>query len=401
MENAEVSNNKVVQNGWKVAFVIVMLATLANQFASNGWTPLQPAIMDMLDMSYAQLGFFTGITGIMGVVAGIPVGIISKKYGTKFGATMGLTCVAVGLCILGFCSNFTTAVAGRMVWMFGFQTLKIVLPAAILILAPKKISALVMSFNFVVINFATFIGSPFSAAIEGRFGWNIAFYAFAAVIVLVGIMFILTFREPDKTDEVHEEGEELVSINPYKSGLAWIMAILVAICAGGVLTPLYYYSAAVLGDQFGFSSMQIAQVNMVYSVLAIVFLLINGWMSSKIGRTRLIAIIEMGVCVVAAVCMTFNSSMAFLIGMVVIMSVGVCASALVHTLPGQLFPKKELTKVFGMIQLIAAGFGGYVLPQIMGALMDATGGTDICWWLVAAMGCITIVIMAFLPKQVK
>ena len=161
-------------------------------------------------MSYSQLGFFTGITGIMGVVAGIPVGIISKKYGTKFGATMGLTCVAVGLCILGFCSNFTTAVAGRMVWMFGFQTLKIVLPAAILILAPKRISSFVMSFNFVVINLATFPWFSFAAAIEGAFSWHVAFYAFAAVIVLMGIMFVITFREPDKTDEPQESGEELL-----------------------------------------------------------------------------------------------------------------------------------------------------------------------------------------------
>ena len=401
MENADISNSKVAQNGWKVAFVIVMLTTLANQFASNGWTPLQPAIMEILDMSYSQLGFFTGITGIMGVVAGIPVGIISKKYGTKFGATMGLTCVAVGLCILGFCSNFTTAVAGRMVWMFGFQTLKIVLPAAILILAPKRISSFVMSFNFVVINLATFLGSPFAAAIEGAFSWHVAFYAFAAVIVLMGIMFVITFREPDKTDEPQESGKELCTINPYRSGLAWAVAILVAICAGGVLTPLYYYSAAVLGDQFGFSSMQIAQVNMVYSVGAIVLLLINGWLSTKLGKTKMLAVIEMLICAVAAVMMTMDNSMAFLVGMVAIMSVGVCASALVHTLPGQIFPKNELTKVFGMVQLIAAGFGGYVLPQIMGVLMDVTGGTNICWWLVAAMCVITIIIMALLPKNVK
>lgn len=395
-------STRTEMKAWKFAFAIVMLATLANQFASNGWTPLQPAIRDMLDMSFGQLGFFTGITGIMGVIAGIPVGLFAKRFGTKVAALMGLSCVAVGLTILGFCDSFVTACSGRMIWMFGFQTLKIVLPAAILILAPRKVSSFVMSFNFVIISLATFIGSPFAAGIEQSMGWQAGFFGFAIVIVVVGLFFLFTYKEPDKTDEVVEVKEEEVStINPYKSPLAWGVAIMIALVAGGLLTPLYYYSAVMLSEAFGYDSMQIAHVNMIYSVLTVVVLLVSGWISTKLQRKKIIILIELAICLVAVFFLLTGTENGFVIGMVMLMGIGTAASALLHAVPGDLFSKKELPKVFGMIQLIAAGFGGYVLPQIMGFLIDATGGFTICWYLVAAFAVISGVLLAVLGKKIR
>ena len=134
------------------------------------------------------------------------------------------------------------------------------------------------------------------------------------------------------------------TINPYRSGLAWAVAILVAICAGGVLTPLYYYSAAVLGRPIWifFHADCPSQYGLFRGSHRVAF---NQWLVvHKTWKTKMLAVIEMLICAVAAVMMTMDNSMAFLVGMVAIMSVGVCASALVHTLPGQIFPKTNLQK---------------------------------------------------------
>ena len=89
---------------WVVSVAAVILAMMAIQMSSLGFSPLLPAIRKELAASYSQMGLFTGMYGLIAIFISLPAGILAARFGEKRMLLTGLAVTALGLAGLGLYS---------------------------------------------------------------------------------------------------------------------------------------------------------------------------------------------------------------------------------------------------------------------------------------------------------
>ena len=68
---------------WIISVAAVILAMMAIQMSSLGFSPLLPAIRKELAASYSQMGLFTGMYGLIAIFISLPAGILAARFGEK------------------------------------------------------------------------------------------------------------------------------------------------------------------------------------------------------------------------------------------------------------------------------------------------------------------------------
>jgi predicted MFS family arabinose efflux permease len=63
---------------------------LALQMSNLGFSPLLPAIRGAFHMSFAQMGLFAGMYGLLSVLWSVPAGLLAKRFGEKVVLAAGL-----------------------------------------------------------------------------------------------------------------------------------------------------------------------------------------------------------------------------------------------------------------------------------------------------------------------
>ncbi len=68
---------------WAISVAAVILAMMAIQMSSLGFSPLLPAIRREFSASYSQMGLFTGMYGLIAIFISLPAGILAARFGEK------------------------------------------------------------------------------------------------------------------------------------------------------------------------------------------------------------------------------------------------------------------------------------------------------------------------------
>ena len=66
---------------WVLPFAATLIAMFTLQLSNLGFSPLLPSIQQEFGMSYTQLGFFTGLYGLLAMLLSVPAGISAKRFG--------------------------------------------------------------------------------------------------------------------------------------------------------------------------------------------------------------------------------------------------------------------------------------------------------------------------------
>jgi predicted MFS family arabinose efflux permease len=104
---------------WLAPYVATLFAMIALQMSNLGFSPLLPAIRGAFHMSFAQMGLFAGMYGLLSVVWSVPAGLLAKRFGEKVILASGLGTVAIGLAALSLAPGFVTAFGARALWLTG------------------------------------------------------------------------------------------------------------------------------------------------------------------------------------------------------------------------------------------------------------------------------------------
>src|SRR5579862_9148472 len=106
---------------WVISIAAVILAMMAIQMSSLGFSPLLPAIRKDLAASYSQMGLFAGLYGLIAILISLPAGILAARFGEKRMLLSGLAVTAVGLVCLGLSHSYSVALTSRAVWLVGYR----------------------------------------------------------------------------------------------------------------------------------------------------------------------------------------------------------------------------------------------------------------------------------------
>lgn len=176
------------------------------------------------------MGTIWGMDPLAGVVVGLVSGLLIDRFGIKW--TLASTCVLAG--ITGAARGLSTGFSSMMATMFMFGLLVAMMPTLI----PKVTAVWFRGKNLALANgvlsmgmtSGSMIGTMFSATVLSPLlgGWTNVLILYGVPPVLLGILWWLTGKEPDKLDPKADKISEV----PFKEAMQHVMSLKGIWCIG-------------------------------------------------------------------------------------------------------------------------------------------------------------------------
>ena len=222
---------------WVISVTAVILAMMAIQMSSLGFSPLLPAIRKELAASYSQMGLFTGMYGLIAIFISLPAGILAARFGEKRMLLSGLAVTALGLVSLGLAHSYGVALASRALWLVGYRFAFICVFTAMAVGTPEKYRSRTMGVLGALAALASVIGAPFGTRLAEWVGWRGGIFGFAVIALVGGALFAALYRPPTAgaTSVTASHGHALTarSVAALRNPVMWGLIFLGLINMGG------------------------------------------------------------------------------------------------------------------------------------------------------------------------
>lgn len=379
-------------NKWVYPFGAALFAMLCLQMSNLGFSPLLPEIKKEFNLSGSQIGFFIGIYGVFAILLSLPAGLAIKRFGEKTMLIIGTVGVIVGLQLLAQSENYTTALVGRSIWISGYRFAFICILTAIALTAPASLKGRSMGLVGAVSSLASVIGSPLAGYLAKSFGWRMGFmgYIITDILGLLVVIFLYKRHSHGEVGEMHSLGEKSEGTvpNAFKMPMVWAMAFLVGMVGMAALTVTHYAPLAAK-DKFDMDTVGTGWIISTGYLAAIFVNLLVGFLMDKYNKLSIMSGI---VCIlIPAVFMLSTDNMTvFRVSAIITLAVGFSATNQIYGIAGELLKGKEMGNVMGVMSLVS-GIFGFLAPQALGFIRDATHSFNAGWYLI--VGTMTIALL--------
>ncbi len=380
--------------GWIPSFAATIIAMMAIQMSSLGFSPLLPAIQKDFGLSYSQIGLFTGLYGLVAIAVSVPAGILAKRVGEKLTLSAGLLGVALGLLLLSQASSYRGALGARVVWLIGYRVAFVCVMTSIALVAPTAFRSTAMGILGAMASLASVIGAPFGTIIAEPYGWRGGIVGFAVMALLGAAVFWFVYKGVAGSGEgaVHAHGPSMPTRSAFRTPVVWSMVLLGLINMGGFSATFFVPSA--VRSTFHLDALQSAYLISASYVVAIFANLLFGYLCDRFDRWNMMIVLA-AVLIPACFAMMIPNLTAFRVATALVISLGLCATNQIFALAGDVVGRSELGPVMGVVGL-GGGVFGYVGPQVLGVLRDRTGGFTAGWYFVAAGVIVSLIEIVFL-----
>ncbi len=382
---------------WVPAFAATIIAMMAIQMSSLGFSPLLPAIQKEFGLSYSQIGLFTGLYGLVAIAVSVPAGILAKRVGEKLALSLGLLGVALGLLLLSQASSYRGALGARVVWLLGYRVAFVCVMTSIALVAPAAFRSTAMGILGAMASLASVIGAPFGTIIAEPYGWRGGIIGFAVMAIVGAAVFWFGYQpRAGKRDEASfgAHAPSAPSRSAFRTPVVWSMVLLGLINMGGFSATFFVPSA--VRSTFHLGALQSAYLISISYVVAIFANLLFGYLCDTFDRWNMMILLAV-VLIPACFAMMMPNLLAFRIATALVISLGLCATNQIFALAGDVVGRSELGPVMGVVGL-GGGVFGYVGPQVLGLLRDRTGGFTAGWYFVAAGVIVSLIEIVFLRR---
>lgn len=237
-----------VQSSYK--WWILVIATVTGTFVSAIPFSCMPVlfkeISDDLGLSVVQIGSIWGLSSLAGIFVSIIAGVLSDKFGTKLILTV--FCILVGItgALRGLSGNFF--ILALTVFLNGIARLviPITVSKAIGIWFRGRNLGLAMGIGAMGMGLGLMLGPMLSATVVSPAlgGWRNVMYLYGAVSALVGILWAIFGREPDRSDLL-TSGSTAVPLRQALSRLVrlkaiWFISLTMLFRVGGLMGTTGY-----------------------------------------------------------------------------------------------------------------------------------------------------------------
>jgi len=381
---------------WAVAFVATLLAMLCLQASNLGFSPLLPAIQGEFKLSFAEVGLFAGMYGLISVFVSIPAGLIIKRFGEKSILAGGLLVVALGLTLLSRAPSFSAAFFGRAVWLTGYRFAFICVMTAIALTCPAPIRGRCMGILGAMSALASVLGAPFGSAIGRDFGWRNGILAFAGIAIVGAIVFTLLYRAQPNDSRGSSRSGTGPSGGAFRSPLVWQVAVLSGLSGVTSLTTNFFLPSAARGV-FGVTAVSAAYMISTGFLAAIFVNLLFGFLMDRFNKWKVMGSLAI-LLIAGSLLMTSREIMLFRIGSTVVLALGHAAIQQSYSIASEVLHGRETGNVMGIVSGVA-GVVNYLTPQALGILRDRTGGFDAGWYSLAGISALTLILVLSLWRR--
>ena len=386
---------------WLLPFAVTLVAMFSLQLSNLGFSPLLPSIQADVGMSFTQLGFFTGIYGLLALLLSVPAGLTAKRFGEKRVLAAGLVGVAIGSVLLARAWSFESAVAFRGLTIFGYRFAFVSVLIAVALTAPPALRGRTMGVLGATSAMASVVGAPLGGALVGELGWRTAILGYASMALFGALVFWLFYRvtaQPDApaavTSPVHRE----YSRSAFRSPLVWLLALIVGLGGFGQFTVTNFVPS-VADSVYGLNAAAAGVIISTGYLAAIVLNLIIGMLADRFDKLVVLGGI-VSILAIASASLAVENELVFRIATAVVIGVGFSAANQLYGLAGSLMPRGETGNAMGIVSL-GAGLFGYFGPQMVGILRDTTGSFAAGFYMVAVCDLMTLGLIVLLYRLTR
>ncbi len=385
---------------WIVPFLATLFGMLTLQMSNLGFSPLLPEIQKEFSMSHTQIGFFTGMYGLLALVLSVPAGLMANRYGEKRVLVLALFLVGIGLFMLGRASGFYSAFACRALWIGAYRFAFVCVLTAIALTAPPSLKGSSMGFLGSVSSLATVIGAPFGSKIGEHFGWRMGMTAYAGAAILGSLAIWAFYRQqlgargqvqPHQVSSSRDGGR-----SAFRLPVVWALTVLVGMVGMASYSVTFFVPSAAT-TIFKMDAMGASLVISTGYIGAIFLNLLSGYLMDHYNKWIVLSSL-VALLIPASLAMTSGSELVFRIATAVVLAGGFAATNQVYGLAGSVLKGREIGNVMGVLSL-GAGICGYVGPQMLGLLRDRTKGFSAGWYMMAGIALLILVELLLLKRH--
>jgi NNP family nitrate/nitrite transporter-like MFS transporter len=340
--------------------------------------PLGPFIGESLKLSATQKGFLTAVPLLGGSFFRVILGWMTERIGGRRTGLIGLAVTLVPLLVAWqFANAFGHFLAlGILLGVAGASF------AAALPIAsgwyPPEYQGIAMGIAGAG-NSGTLLATLFAPRLAQAFGWRNVFGMAMIPIALVWVLFFLMARDAPGGRTVRHWREYAVLLK--EADCSWFCFIY-SLTFGGFV-GLASYLSIFFHDQYGISKVQAGDLTTIVVLFGSFLRPVGGYLADRLGGYRMLLFLLTGICVCLAGVATLPSMTIALVLLVLAMGMLGMGNGSVF----QLVPQRFSGRVGIMTGIVGAagGFGGFLLPSLLGTIKDRTGSFGLGFALFAGM----------------
>jgi predicted MFS family arabinose efflux permease len=382
--------------GWVRSYVVTVIAMMAIQASSLGFSPLIPYMKDAWHMSYTQMGTFTGLYGLVALLMSVPAGLLAKRFGEKPVLIAGLLLASVGLGVVALANSFLQGVAARTVWLIGYRLAFICVVTAVSLTVPSRWRGKSMGLLGALTALATVLGSGFSNSMQGLLGWRLSMMGFGVMTLIGATVMALGYRGAEAAAP-RAARPRRNPFSAFKVPIVWVIPLLGLANAPG-FAATFFVPAVVRGQLHGTPAQASAIIAAAYGV-AIIANPVCGWLTDRFERWWVLA----GMCalmVPACALMSSTDLYVFAGATAALVGLGHAAANQIYPTAAELLRGRDTGPIMGIVGL-GSGLFGYLGPQALGWMRDYSGGFDLGWHVIMGTTVGVIALMLWLRQYLR
>ena len=328
--------------------------------------PLGPFIGEAFKLSATQKGFLTAVPLLGGSFFRPILGWSTERFGGRRTGLVGLTLTLVPLVIAWhFANSFASFLGLGLLLGIAGASFAAALPLASSWYPPEH-QGLAMGIAGAG-NSGTLMATLFAPRLAQAFGWRTVFALAAIPVVLVWLFFFFNAKDSPAPRRVRKWSEYASLLTIGDTG--WF-CFLYSLTFGGFV-GLASYLSIFFHDQYHLTKVQAGDFTTFVVLFGSFLRPVGGVLSDCLGGYRMLLVLLGGACLCLGLIGTLPPVMlaaAFLAAAMGMLGMG--NGSIFQLLP-QRFPDRVgiMTGIVGA----AGGFGGFLLPAVLGFMKDRTG----------------------------
>jgi NNP family nitrate/nitrite transporter-like MFS transporter len=326
---------------------------------------------------------------LAGSVLRLPMGIAGDRFGPKRIGTLGLVLTLLPL-LMGWLSARSFGgliVVGLLLGVAG-ASFAVALPLASR-WYPPRLQGFVMGIAGVG-NSGAVVAAFFAPRLAERMGWHAVFGLALIPLAATLTVYVLLAKDSPTQPPARRLSEYLMVLRVPDT---WWFNLFYTVTFGGFVglasfLPIFFH------DQYGLSRVMAGNLTALCALLGSFLRPVGGALADRFGGLRVLALLYAGV----GVCMVGMSFLPELPLTVILLFAGMSGLGMGNGSVFQLVPQRfrdEIGVVTGVVGA-AGGFGGFLLPFLIGLLKDVTGSYGAGFFIfgLVGFGCMGLLLYA-------
>jgi predicted MFS family arabinose efflux permease len=373
-------------------------------FGRFGYSAILPAMQEDLGISSAAAGSLASWNLGGYVVMAAIGGLLASRFGPRKVVATGSIAAAIGMLLTGLATDLVSASAARL--LTGLGSGCVLVPSVALMAAWFDVRRRGMASGIVTSgsSLALVITGPIVPAIiaaAGSDGWRIAWYFFAGLTFIVGILTVV-FQRDRPYSAVVKARPSRGSRSPLdlrsviRSRYAWHLGFVYLMFGFAYMVYFTFFQKRLTAD-LGFSSSAAGRFFLLVGVVSVVCGVLWGVVSDRVGRGRAIAAMCFLQAAAAVLFAWWPATPGLILSAIIFGLTSLAVPGIVGAGCGDQFGPVLASASLGFVTIFL-GIGQVLGPYLAGRLADAYGTLTYSYLMAAGVFFLGAVLSAVLRE---